>query len=127
MYDVQKRLDVENIYDLLRKETWRTYETDNLTKEQIRKYKRHEKELDNNSNSNFRCVRSDIILKIIMHCRKTQKAVKFKTQLGFNLINLIMSEEESMTTIIMKPFPSVKMIEQYYVLGKRIDLYLPDH
>ena len=27
----------------------------------------------------------------------------------------------------MKPFPNVKMIKQYYVLGKRIDLYLPDH
>ena len=94
MCNVQKRFGVENIYDLLRKETWRTYETDNPTKEQIRKYKRREKELDNNSNSNFRYVRSDIIFKIIMHCRKTQKAVKFKTQLGFNPINLIMSEEE---------------------------------
>ena len=38
-----------------------------------------------------------------------------------------MSKEESVTAIIMKSFPGVKIIEQYSVLGKRIDLYLPDH
>ena len=39
--DVQKRLGVENICDLLRKEIQGIYETENPTKEQIRKYKRH--------------------------------------------------------------------------------------
>ena len=62
-----------------------------------------------------------------MYCRKTEKAVEFKTKLGFNPINLIMSNEEVVTTIIMKSFLGVKMIEQYPVLSKRIDLYLPDH
>ena len=38
---VQERLGVENICDLLRKEIWGIYETENPTKEQIRKYKRH--------------------------------------------------------------------------------------
>ena len=32
-----------------------------------------------------------------------------------------------MTTIMTKSFPRVKLIEQYSFLGKRIDLYLPDH
>ena len=27
----------------------------------------------------------------------------------------------------MKSFAGVQIIEQYFVLGKRIDLYLPDH
>ena len=44
MCDVQKRLGVENIYDLLRKKIWGIYETDNLTKEQIRKYRKDVKE-----------------------------------------------------------------------------------
>ena len=127
MCDAQKRLSVENIYDLLRKEIWGTFETDNSTKEQIRKYKRRKKELDNDSNSNFRYACADIIIKIIMQCSKTQKAVEFKTKLGFNPINLIMSKQGSVTTIIMKSFPSIKMIEKYFVLGSRIDLYLPDH
>ena len=74
--------------------------------------------MDNDSNSNFRYPHSDIILKTIICCGKTEKAVEFKTKLGFNTINL-MSEEESVTTIIMKSFPDVKMIEQYFVLGKK--------
>ena len=37
--DVQKRLGIENICDLLRKEIWGIHETENPTKEQIRKYK----------------------------------------------------------------------------------------
>ena len=32
-----------------------------------------------------------------------------------------------MTAIIIKSFPGIKMIEQYFILGKIIDLYLPDH
>ena len=38
-----------------------------------------------------------------------------------------MSREESLTKIIIKSFPGIKMKEQYFVLGKRIDLYLSDH
>ena len=38
-----------------------------------------------------------------------------------------MSKEGSLTTIIMKSFPGIRMIEQYFVLGKRIDLYFLDH
>ena len=44
MCDVQKVLGVENIYDLLRKEIWGIYETDNPTKEQKRKCKRLKKD-----------------------------------------------------------------------------------
>ena len=97
------------MYDLLRKKL--IYETENPTKKQTRKYETRQKELDIDSNSDFWYVCSDIILKIIMHCRK-KKAVEFKTKSGFNLINLRISKEESMTTIIMKSFPGVKMIEQ---------------
>ena len=79
--DVQKRLGVENIYDLLRKNFLGIYETNNPTKKQIRKYKRREKELDDNSNFNCRYDRSDIISKMIMHCRKTHKAVELKSNL----------------------------------------------
>ena len=37
-----------------------------------------------------------------------------------------MSKAEQMTPIIIKSFPGVKMVDQYFVLSKRIDLYLPD-
>ena len=38
-----------------------------------------------------------------------------------------MSKEGSLTTIMMKSFPGIRMIEQHFVLGERIDLYLLDH
>ena len=83
--------------------------------------------MDNDSNSNFRYARSDIISKIIIYCRKTQKTDECKTELGFNPISLIIPRKGSMTTIIMKSSPGVKMIEQYFILGKSVNLYLPDH
>ena len=46
-----------------------------------------------NSNFSFRYASSDIILKINMYYRKTEKANKFKTKLGFNPINLMSKEE----------------------------------
>ena len=76
--------------------------------------------MDYDSSSRFRYARSDIILKIVMYCRKIEKAVEFKTKLGFNPINLIMSKEEAVTTIIMKSFAGAKRIEQYPVLSKKM-------
>ena len=50
-----------------------------------------------------------------MYYRKTEKAVEFKTKLGFNPINLIMLKEELVETVIMKSFPGEKMTQQYSV------------
>ena len=108
----------------VKEDIWGIYETDNPTKEQISKYKKRAKELDNNSNSDFKYTCSDIISKIIMNCRKKEKAVEFKTKFGFNLINLILSREGSAIKIIIKPLPGVKMIEQYFIFDKRTDLHL---
>ena len=41
MIDIQKSLDIENIYDLVIKEIHGRYETNNPTEQQIRKYKRY--------------------------------------------------------------------------------------
>ena len=124
---MQKRLGLGDLFDLLRKEIWGIYGTINSKKEQAREYKRRQKEFGNNSNFSFRCACNDIILKRIMHCRKKEKIGHFKSKLGFNFINWIIYKEEPVTTIMTKSFPRVKLIEQYSFLGKRIDLYLPDH
>ena len=65
--------------DLVRKETHGIFETKNPTKDQISKYKRHEKEMDNDCNSTFmyvHSVHSDLLCmlivfmsRIIKHCR----------------------------------------------------------
>ena len=46
--------------DLERKGIWGNLTSENPTKDQIRKYKRREKELDHNSTATFVYVRSDL-------------------------------------------------------------------
>ena len=54
--------------NLVRKEIHGIFRTKNPIKDQIRKYKRREKELDPNSTATFVYVRSDL-LSIIINCR----------------------------------------------------------
>ena len=64
MPDLQEGLGVKNMPDLVRKETHGIFETENPTKYQIRKYKRHEKELDDNCNATFMYVCNDLMSRI---------------------------------------------------------------
>ena len=68
MCDVQEGIGVKNMPDLVRKEIQSIFRTKNPTKDQIRKNKRLEKELDHNSTATFVYVRSDLMSKIIKKC-----------------------------------------------------------
>ena len=59
-----------------RKEILDVFETKNSRKDQITKQKRREKELDNNSNSTFRYVSSDLMSRIIKIFRGEKKRQK---------------------------------------------------
>lgn len=59
-----------------RKEILDVFETKNSRKDQITKQKRREKELDNNSNSTFRYVSSDLMSRIIKSFRGKKKRQK---------------------------------------------------
>ena len=72
-YDVKERIGVKNMSDLVRKEIWGIFRTKNRTKDQIRKYKRREKELDHNSTATFVYVHSDLMSKIIKNCSGEKK------------------------------------------------------
>ena len=65
MNDVQDGLGVNNISDLVSKETCGIYATKNPTKKQIRKDKHSEKELDKECNSNCKYARSDLMARIV--------------------------------------------------------------
>ena len=78
MYDAQERIGVKNMPDLVRKEIWGIFRTKNPTKDQIRKYKRREKELDHNYTANFVYVRRDLMSKKIKNCRGEKKEIKTK-------------------------------------------------
>ena len=78
MYDVQEGIGVKNMSDLVRKEIRGIFRTKNPTKDQIRKYKRREKELDHNSTATFVYVRSDLMSRIIKNCGSEKKKGKHK-------------------------------------------------
>ena len=76
MYNVQERIGVKNMSDLVRKEIRGIFRSKNPIKDQIKKYKRREKELDHNSTATFVYVRSDLMSKIIKKCIGEKKEAK---------------------------------------------------
>ena len=75
MIDIQKKLDVKNIHDLVDKEITDKFKTNNLTDERIKKYKAHGSELINGEI--FMYAHEGVIIPVIMHCR-TAESCKFK-------------------------------------------------
>ena len=73
MHDIQKGLDVTNMSDLVRKEIYGIFETKKPTKDQIKKYKRCEKEFDKDCDSKFVYVRIDLMWKIIKNCKDEKR------------------------------------------------------
>ena len=89
MKNVHNGLGVKNISDLILKEIYGIYETKNLTKKQIRKYKMTEREifekyanlsedeLSEKSNKNV-YVKNDVMTTVIKRCRGEKKEAKEK-------------------------------------------------
>ena len=83
--DIQEGIGVKNMSDLVRKEIRGIFRTKNPTKDQIRKYKRREKELDHNYIATFVYICSDRTSRIVKNCRGEKKeSKKKKTILGVN-------------------------------------------
>ena len=115
MYDVG--IGVKNMSDLVRKEIRGIFRTKNPTKDQIRKYKRREKELDHNS---FVYVCSELMSRIIKNCRgekNSEKKNPSQCKLRFKLHDIIMCKEESVITKIIKVFSNEKILLQHSVLN----------
>ena len=105
--------------NLVRKEIHGIFRTKNPIKDQIRKYKRREKELDPNSTATFVYVRSDLLSRII-NCRgektrgekKKKKIDNFRCKLGFTLHDIIISKE-SVTIKIINTFLYEKILQLF--------------
>ena len=65
-------------------------------------------------------------MQIIVVCRTTP-AVNFKTKLGFNKHDTIMTQEQSILSRIVTLFAAEETILQHNVLGYRTDAYFPKH
>ena len=70
---VQKGIGVKIMSDLVREEIHGTSKTKNPTKEQIRKYKRSGRELDEKFKSSFKYFRNDLMSRIIKNCGGEKK------------------------------------------------------
>ena len=87
-----------------------------LTKQQIRKYKIDRARLIKGS-KHFMYVHEDILIPIIMQSRLSDsKTIKFRTDLGFNQINLILKKEQSVVISLLKAFSAEKIKLQHKAL-----------
>ena len=100
--DISKRSGGTNIYDLIDKEIKRKYKVEKLnelTKQQIRKQKIDKARLIRVSKQSI-YVSEVIAIPIIMESRLSKpETIKFRSDLGFNQINLILKKNSSNTTI----------------------------
>ena len=83
-----------------------------LTKQQIRKYKIDRARLIKGSKYSM-YVHEDILIPIIMQSRLLDsKTIKFRSDLGFNQINLILKKEQSVIESIKDVFDGEDMQTQ---------------
>ena len=117
MIDIQIKLYVKNIHDLVDTEIKGKFKTNKLTDEQIKKYKRHGSEKINGEK--FVNAHEGI-------CR-TRVSCKFKKSLGFKLHGVINRKEQTVLESKKDAFEGENMKTQYSVLGYKIDLYFHDY
>ena len=130
---MQKRWGCKNIYDLIDKEVKGKYKVKNmsdLTKQQIKKYKIDRSRLIKGS-KHFMYVHEDIAITIILQSRLSDsETIKFRSDLGFNQINLILKKEPSVVITLLKTFSTEKIKLQHKILeNERIgtDMYFSEH
>ena len=97
MIDIQNKLDVKNINDLVDKEIKGKFKTNNLTDERIKKYKIHESELIDDEK--FMYAHERAVISVIMHC-STPESSKCKRNLGFKLHNVINCKEKVASNLL---------------------------
>ena len=100
-----------------------------LTKLHIRKYKIDRARLIKGSKHSM-YVHEDIAIGIIMQSRLSKpKMIKFRADLGFNQINLILIKEQSVVITLLKAFSAEKIELQHKILKNervRTDMYLSE-
>ena len=120
----------KNIDDLTDKEVKGKYKVtnmSNLTKQQIKKYKIDRSKLIKVSKHSM-YVNEDTAITTIMQSRLSDlKTIKFRSDLGFNQINLILKKEQTVLKSIKDEFAREDMQTQYTVIGYKIDLYFHKH
>ena len=105
--DAKEKWDGKNLYYLIDKDIKGKYGVkiiSDLTKQKIRKYKIDRARLIKGSKHSM-YVSQDILVTIIMQSKLSNlKTIKFRADLGFNEINLILKKEQSVVIPLLKAF-----------------------
>ena len=130
---LDKRSGCKNIYDLIGKEIkgkYRVKKMNELTKQRIRKFKIDRARLIKDSKHSM-YVNEDIADSIIMQSPlSNSEIIKFRSDLGFNQINLIPKKEQSDVIPLLKAFSAEKIKLQHKALKNervRADMYFSEH
>ena len=96
-----------------------------ITKQQIRKYKIDRARLIRGSKQSI-YVSEVIAIPIIMQTRLSKpETIKFRSDLGFNQINLILKKEQSVVILLLKTFSAEKIKLQHKILeNERVRIYM---
>ena len=131
--DAETRWSGKNLYDLIDKKNKEKCGVTNmidLTKQQISKYKIDRARLFKGG-KNSMYVHEDILIPIIMQSRLSNpKTIKFRSDLGFNQINLILEKEQSVKIPLLNAFSAEKIKLQHKALKNerlRTDMYFFEH
>ena len=100
------------------------FKTNNLTDEQIKKYKIHGSELIDSEK--FMYAHEGIIIPLIMYCR-TPESHKFNRSLGFKLHDVINCKEQIVLESIKDAFYGENMQTKYSASGYKIVLYFLEY
>ena len=142
MKDVQDRLGIKNISDLVRKEICGRFGTKDLTEKQKIKYIRSEYQIIKKfkDSSLYKYAKNKPMEKIIKNCRglkkcndgvdrldKEDQRRDFRILLGFKENEIYERKEYSFVKKIKKIFKKQTIIGQYRVKKYFIDLFFPVH
>ena len=99
----------------------------NITNQYPPEFKKQRQELQDCSKQPCRkFIKEDFAIQMIMDGRTTP-GVNFKTKLGFNQYDPIMTQEQSVLSKIKTIFSAEEILLQHNVLGYKIDAYFPKY
>ena len=124
MYDIQKKLGLKNMSDLVRKEITAILGVNKCCDEDFKMYKRSLQEITNKMIDNVKdkYIRNDIAEKIIKNCRgvkkckdgvsrsdKEKQRQSFRLLLGFKENDLFSTKEQSVLSKILETFSAYEI------------------
>ena len=130
--DIKKIGVVKNLYNLIEKEIKGKYGLKTWVILQIRRYKIDKAKLIKGSKLSM-YVHKDNLISIIMQSRLSdQKTIKFRADLEFNQVNLILKKEQSLVILLLKAFSAKKKeikLQHKALKNERVrtDMYFSEH